>query len=63
MDFFYDVAGGQLLVNEINTIPGLTPQSMFPPVWEAAGLSFRALIDTLLDLALEASAADARYSP
>lgn len=63
VDFFYDVAGGQLLVNEINTIPGLTPQSMFPPVWEAAGVPFRDLIDTLLDLAIQASAADARYSP
>jgi D-alanine-D-alanine ligase len=63
VDFFYDVAGDRLLVNEINTIPGLTPQSMFPPVWEAAGVPFRDLIDTLLQLAVEASRAEARFSP
>ncbi len=63
VDFFYDTAGDRLLVNEINTIPGLTPQSMFPPVWEAAGLAFKDLIDELLRLAIEASAADARFSP
>lgn len=63
VDFFYDAAAGELLVNEINTIPGLTPQSMFPPVWQAAGVEFRDLIDTLLDLAIEASDTDARYSP
>jgi D-alanine-D-alanine ligase len=63
VDFFYDTAGGQLLVNEINTIPGLTPQSMFPPVWQAAGLEFKDLIDRLLALALEASAADSRFAP
>jgi D-alanine-D-alanine ligase len=63
VDFFYDAAGERLLVNEINTIPGLTPQSMFPPVWEAAGLPFKQLISTLLELAIEASAADGRFSP
>ncbi|HUG84692.1 MAG TPA: D-alanine--D-alanine ligase family protein [Euzebya sp.] len=63
VDFFYDTAADRLLVNEINTIPGLTPQSMFPPVWQAAGVEFRDLIDTLLDLAIQASDADARYSP
>ncbi|WP_370327274.1 D-alanine--D-alanine ligase family protein [Euzebya sp.] len=63
VDFFYDTASGDLLVNEINTIPGLTPQSMFPPVWQATGLSFRALIDRLLALAIEASHEDGRFSP
>jgi D-alanine-D-alanine ligase len=64
VDFFYLPGAEQpLLVNEINTIPGLTPQSMFPPVWEAAGLPFRELIDRLLQLAIEASATDARYAP
>jgi D-alanine-D-alanine ligase len=63
VDFFYDTAGDRLLVNEINTIPGLTPQSMFPPVWEAAGVPFKSLIDTLLALAIEASAEDGRFSP
>ncbi len=63
VDFFYDPADGRLLVNEINTIPGLTPQSMFPPVWQAAGLEFKDLIDALLQLAIQASVADARFSP
>ncbi|CAN5141690.1 D-alanine--D-alanine ligase family protein [soil metagenome] len=63
VDFFYDTATDVLLVNEINTIPGLTPQSMFPPVWQAAGLEFKDLIDRLLALAIQASDADARYSP
>ena len=63
VDFFYDTAGDRLLVNEINTIPGLTPQSMFPPVWQAAGIEFKDLIDRLLSLAVEAADADAHYSP
>lgn len=63
VDFFFDSTSGQVLVNEINTIPGLTPQSMFPPVWRAAGLSFKELIDTLLSLARQASAENGRFSP
>jgi D-alanine-D-alanine ligase len=63
VDFFYVEATGELLVNEINTIPGLTPQSMFPPVWAAEGLDFPALVDRLLALALEAASAEGRYAP
>jgi D-alanine-D-alanine ligase len=51
IDFFLDAAG-QLLVNEINTIPGFTPNSMFPRLWAAEGLAYPALVDRLLDLAL-----------
>jgi D-alanine-D-alanine ligase len=51
IDFFLDAAG-ELLVNEINTIPGFTPNSMFPRLWAAEGLSYPALVDRLLDLAL-----------
>jgi D-alanine-D-alanine ligase len=40
-------------VNEINTIPGFTPNSMFPRLWEAEGLAYPALVDRLLELALE----------
>lgn len=43
----------QLYVNEINTIPGFTSISMFPKLWEASGLSQTALIDKLIELALE----------
>lgn len=42
----------QLLVNEVNTIPGFTPYSMFPKLWQTEGLSYQKLIDALIDLAL-----------
>jgi len=45
-------ADGSVLVNEINTIPGFTPISMYPKLWEASGLPYSALLDRLVDLAL-----------
>lgn len=42
-----------LLVNEVNTIPGFTPISMYPKMWEASGLSYPELINELVRLALE----------
>lgn len=63
VDFFYNERTGEVLVNEINTIPGLTPTSMFPPVWAAEGLDFPRLIDRLLDLALKAARAEKHYAP
>jgi D-alanine-D-alanine ligase len=51
VDFFY-TAGGQILINEINTIPGLSPASYFQKMWEASGLPFPQLIDRLLQTAL-----------
>jgi D-alanine-D-alanine ligase len=53
IDFFLD-GQGQVLVNEINTIPGFTPNSMFPRLWAAEGLAYPQLVDRLLDLALAA---------
>lgn len=44
---------GQLLINEINTIPGFTRISMYPKLWEASGLPYPELIDQLIQLALE----------
>lgn len=44
---------GHLFVNEINTIPGFTPMSMYPKLWEHAGISYRDLITRLVELALE----------
>jgi D-alanine-D-alanine ligase len=44
---------GQILVNELNTIPGFTAQSVYPKLWEASGLSYRDLISRLIDLAFE----------
>jgi D-alanine-D-alanine ligase len=52
VDFFYREPD-EVVVNEINTIPGFTPGSMYPLLWEATGLSYGDLIDRLVDLALE----------
>ena len=51
VDFFY-TPDGQILINEINTIPGLSPASYFQKMWEASGLPFPQLIDRLLETAL-----------
>jgi D-alanine-D-alanine ligase len=53
VDFFYEHPGRGLLVNEINTIPGFTPISMYPKMWEASGLPYPDLIDELVRLALD----------
>ena len=53
VDFFFEEEGRGFLLNEVNTIPGFTPISMYPKMWEASGLAYPALIDELVDLALE----------
>jgi D-alanine-D-alanine ligase len=53
VDFFLAGESGNLYVNEVNTIPGFTTISMYPKMWEASGLSYPALIDRLIALALE----------
>ncbi|MHB2023431.1 MAG: hypothetical protein ACYCO3_08895, partial [Mycobacteriales bacterium] len=50
VDFFLTPAG--LLVNELNTMPGFTPTSMFPRMWAASGLDYPSLVDRLLRGAL-----------
>ncbi|MCB9102174.1 MAG: D-alanine--D-alanine ligase [Anaerolineales bacterium] len=52
-DFLLDKADGRLYLNEINTMPGFTPISMYPKLWEASGLTYSELIDRLIELALE----------
>jgi len=52
VDFFLTEAG-DVLVNEVNTMPGFTPQSMYPRMWAATGVSYPELIDELVTLALE----------
>jgi D-alanine-D-alanine ligase len=52
VDFFL-LPDGQVIVDEVNTIPGFTPISMFPRLWQLAGLSYPQLISRLVDLALE----------
>ena len=44
---------GALLVNEINTIPGLTDASGFPKMWEGSGVTFTEVIDLLVEFAME----------
>ena len=44
---------GQVVVNEVNTMPGFTPFSMYPMMWRASGLSYAELVDELIALALE----------
>jgi D-alanine-D-alanine ligase len=53
VDFFLEKETGEIFVNEINTMPGFTSISMYPKLWEASGLSYSALIDRLIELALE----------
>jgi D-alanine-D-alanine ligase len=53
VDFFYEDSGRGFLVNEVNTIPGFTPISMYPKLWAASGVDYPALIDRLVALALE----------
>jgi D-alanine-D-alanine ligase len=52
VDFFVE-DGGRVLVNELNTLPGMTPTSAFPKLWEAAGVPWPQACDRLLRLALE----------
>ncbi|MGL5407094.1 MAG: D-alanine--D-alanine ligase family protein [Propionibacteriaceae bacterium] len=51
VDCFYD-GHGRVIINEINTMPGFTPYSMYPQVWAAAGLAYPELINELIQLAL-----------
>jgi D-alanine-D-alanine ligase len=57
VDFLLETATGKLYLNEINTIPGFTSISMYPKMWEQSGLAFPALLDRLIELALERHAA------
>ena len=52
VDFFYREPD-EVVVNEINTIPGFTTVSMYPKLWEASGLSYPELVDRLVELAIE----------
>ena len=56
VDLFLTDDGG-FLVNEVNTIPGFTPISMYPRLWEATGVPYAELLDRLIDLAV------ARHAP
>src|SRR5205814_1451665 len=59
VDFF--VVGEEVLVNELNTMPGFTETSVFSALFEASGISYPELLDRLLDLALERHAEERRH--
>jgi D-alanine-D-alanine ligase len=53
VDFFLPRDAGELVINELNTMPGLTEVSGYPKMWEASGLSFPRLLEVLIELAFE----------
>jgi len=67
VDFLMDPVTGHFYLNEVNTMPGFTAISMYPKMWEAAGLSFSGLLDRLITLAIqrhsEMSARRTSFSP
>lgn len=60
VDFFYEEGSRGFLCSEINTIPGFTPISMYPKLWQASGLTYGQLLDELISLALERHARQRR---
>ena len=60
VDFFYTPERG-LLINEVNTIPGFTPISMYPQMWAASGIAYPRLVDTLVEQALARAARRRRF--
>ena len=67
VDFLLDRNSGEVFVNEVNSIPGFTKGSMYPLLWQASGVPYPALLDRLIELALErhriSSALVTRYEP
>jgi D-alanine-D-alanine ligase len=53
VDFFLERGTDRLLLNEINTIPGFTPTSVYAELWATSGLPYEALLNRLVELALE----------
>ncbi|MDR1061096.1 MAG: D-alanine--D-alanine ligase [Clostridiales bacterium] len=60
VDFFVRAGSGDVVLNEINTMPGFTQISMYPKLWEASGLPLPQLIERLVELALERKRRDGR---
>lgn len=52
-DFFFRRSDGALFLNEVNTMPGFTPYSMYPLMWKESGMPYRELLDNLIALAIE----------
>ncbi|MEV4418317.1 D-alanine--D-alanine ligase family protein [Catellatospora sp. NPDC049609] len=56
VDFFLPADGGEPVLNEVNTFPGFTSASQYPRIWQAAGMSYPDLLDTLVATALAGAA-------
>lgn len=52
VDFFVK-ANGEMIINEINTLPGFTEISMYPKMWDATGIAYSELLDILIELGME----------
>ncbi len=67
VDFFMDKASNEIYINELNTIPGFTPISMYPKLCEASGMSYQDLINKLIELSFarhqEKTAIKTHFSP
>jgi D-alanine-D-alanine ligase len=61
VDFFFEEGRRGLLVNEINTIPGFTPISMYPRMWAASGVPYPELVDELVEQALRRAGRRSRF--
>lgn len=59
VDFFLSRNGEEIWINEVNSLPGFTEVSMYPRLWQESGLSYPALLDRLIELALERARAEA----
>ena len=60
VDFLLDRGTEEFFINEVNSLPGFTEVSMFPKLWEASGLGYSALLDRLIEAALERQRRQAR---
>jgi D-alanine-D-alanine ligase len=60
VDFFVE-DGERVLVNELNTMPGFTPTSVYASLWDLSGVPFPELCDRLVQLAVERHERDAHY--
>ncbi|MDO5672349.1 MAG: D-alanine--D-alanine ligase family protein [Actinomycetaceae bacterium] len=53
VDFFYNEETRSFIINEVNTMPGLTPVSLYPKMWEHSGMTYTQLVSQVIELALE----------
>ena len=53
VDFFLEKQTQEIYLNEVNTMPGFTPISMYPQMWQASGLTYEKCVTELLNLALK----------